>query len=254
MLGHLDDWFYRGIVGIWIDYSLPAGQQVTVWPQIVGDLTSASGACHSSWGPISSAWSRQGTTLTLNVTIPTNATSIVYVPTSSPNTVQESGKLVAQASGVKFLRSAAGAQCLSSPIGFLCFNRPLITISAFQTERNHIAMNPLRISRRELLILAGIVGVSPALAETWSGRSRAAVMPNLMKKEVGPLLQKAMIWTSAPVPGNTHFVAFRKQFTLPDQPRQAMLHLFADVRYLLWINGPVCHTRASTISPQRPGI
>ena len=121
MLGHLDDWFYRGIAGIWIDYSLPAGQQVTVWPQIVGDLTSASGACHTSWGPITSAWSRQGTMLTLNVTIPANAVVIVYVPTSSPNTVQESGKPVAQASGVQFLRSAAGANVYQVESGSYVF-------------------------------------------------------------------------------------------------------------------------------------
>ncbi len=94
-------------------------------------------------------------------------------------------------------------------------------------------MDVPRISRRELLVLAGATSVSGLLA----GRNRAEGRPILPGRDKGPDLQRAMIWTSGPSPVNTHFVAFRKQFTLPDAPREALLSLFADVRYLLWING-----------------
>lgn len=61
-----------------------------------------------------------------------------------------------------------------------------------------------------------------------------------------------MIWTLAPKLRDTHFVAFRKQFMLPDTPRDAVLHLFADVRYLLWINGKYVTRGPARFNPQGP--
>ena len=109
-------------------------------------------------------------------------------------------------------------------------------------------MSLLRLSRRELLMLAGATSVSGLLAE----RDRAAGQPLAQDKDKGPDLQKTMIWTSAPASENTHFVAFRKQFTLPDAPREALLSLFADVRYLLWINGQYVLRGPARFQPQGP--
>ena len=110
-------------------------------------------------------------------------------------------------------------------------------------------MNRVRLTRRELLLLAGASGVTGAMA----GRSRAARRPIAPdRKARGSDLQKTMIWTSAPEPQGTHFVAFRKQFTLPTLPQTALLHLFADVRYLLWINGQYVTRGPARFNPKGP--
>ena len=48
------------------------------------------------------------------------------------------------------------------------------------------------------------------------------------------------------------FTAFRKQFTLTKQPRTAALHLFADVRYLLWVNGQYVTRGPARFNPKGP--
>ncbi len=54
-----------------------------------------------------------------------------------------------------------------------------------------------------------------------------------------PALQQHMIWTEAAPKseGDPVFAAFRKTFTLATPPKTAELRIFADLRYLLWVNG-----------------
>jgi len=61
------------------------------------------------YGRIESNWTREAGALTLNVTVPANTTATVYVPAADPQSVTESGKPTAEATGVKFLRSENGA-------------------------------------------------------------------------------------------------------------------------------------------------
>ncbi len=110
-------------------------------------------------------------------------------------------------------------------------------------------MNKFRLTRRELLLLAGALGASGALVE----RSRAAKESATPQTEnQGLAMQKTMVWASAPEPSGTHFVAFRKQFTLPTRPKEALLHLFADVRYLLWVNGHYVTRGPARFNPKGP--
>ncbi len=55
--------------------------------------------------------------------------------------------------------------------------------------------------------------------------------------EIGAFLREQMIWADATADVGNHFVAFHRSFKLPAKPSVATLHLFADTRYLLWING-----------------
>jgi alpha-L-rhamnosidase len=54
---------------------------------------------------------------------------------------------------------------------------------------------------------------------------------------VGQNLQQQMIWAPPDAKVQSAFVAFRKQFSLPAVSTPAELYIFADVRYMLWING-----------------
>lgn len=57
--------------------------------------------------------------------------------------------------------------------------------------------------------------------------------------QTDPSLQQHMIWTEAAPKsvGDPVFAAFRKNFTLAARPKAAELRIFADLRYLLWVNG-----------------
>ena len=71
-------------------------------------------------------------------------------------------------------------------------------------------------------------------------------------EEIGRGLQTNFIWlASAPV-GRQVYAAFRKSFTLETLPPAATLHLFADSRYILWINGQYVERGPGRFDPRAP--
>jgi hypothetical protein len=104
MLGHIEEWFYRGLGGLTSDPSGPGFKKIMIKPQIVGDLESVNCSYDSSYGQISSNWKREGQKLAMNITIPPNTTATVYVPAKDAAVVTESGKPASEVACVKFLR------------------------------------------------------------------------------------------------------------------------------------------------------
>jgi alpha-L-rhamnosidase len=72
--------------------------------------------------------------------------------------------------------------------------------------------------------------------------------PNAM----GQSLQQQIIWVSPDVTLQSAFIAFRKRFTVAGTPVQARLYLFADVRYLLWIDGHYVLRGPARFNPKGP--
>ena len=77
-----------------------------------------------------------------------------------------------------------------------------------------------------------LVPSSPSARAAAGGASMPATGDSL-----GAELQRSLIWAPAEARPESAFLAFCRCFTLAAAPREAMLHLFADARYLLWING-----------------
>ena len=102
MLGHAEEWFYRGLAGIRPDPIGPGFKRFIIAPQIVGDLTSVSADYHSMYGAIVSAWKRQGDALTLDVTVPANTTATVFIRAKDAASVYESNRPAAQADDITF--------------------------------------------------------------------------------------------------------------------------------------------------------
>lgn len=50
-------------------------------------------------------------------------------------------------------------------------------------------------------------------------------------------LQKSFVWSPSAPTGTQTYAVFRKTLELKEQPKSAVLRLFADSRYILWING-----------------
>jgi len=98
MLGHIEEWFYRGLAGIDFDRSRGPGEEIRIAPVIVGNLTSASASFDSSLGRIVSAWRRESAgseRLTLDVTIPSGTTAKVVLPAGYSAVISLDGHLLA---------------------------------------------------------------------------------------------------------------------------------------------------------------
>jgi alpha-L-rhamnosidase len=60
---------------------------------------------------------------------------------------------------------------------------------------------------------------------------------NIVQDPVGKTLQEGFIWTDQPREQSGVCIGFRRSFELVSKPSIALLHLFADARYILWVNG-----------------
>jgi len=66
------------------------------------------------------------------------------------------------------------------------------------------------------------------------------------------VVQSSMIWSTYASDGKQAYVAFRKNFDLSDISSPALLQLFADSRYMLWINGQYVLRGPCRFNPVRP--
>lgn len=68
----------------------------------------------------------------------------------------------------------------------------------------------------------------------------------------GSAIQSSLIWSNEIPDGIPAYVAFRKSFHLTEVSSPALLQLFADSRYLLWINGQYVLRGPCRFNPKRP--
>jgi alpha-L-rhamnosidase len=77
MLGHAEEWFYRGLAGIDLDMSRAPEDRVRLHPSIVGQLQTVEGSYDSRLGPIESRWTKRANTLQWVITVPTTSTVVL---------------------------------------------------------------------------------------------------------------------------------------------------------------------------------
>jgi hypothetical protein len=100
MLGHAEEWFYRGLGGINIDFAAEASRRLLLRPQIVGKLKEVQTRYVSAWGPIESNWRRGPAQTEYEFTIPANTQATVQLRTRSTDAVRINGAAVDKAPGV----------------------------------------------------------------------------------------------------------------------------------------------------------
>lgn len=64
-------------------------------------------------------------------------------------------------------------------------------------------------------------------------------------------LDASFVWTRAEPPGKQEYAVFRRAFDLDQAPAEATLRIFADVRYVLWINGRYVERGPCRFDPKR---
>jgi alpha-L-rhamnosidase len=100
MLGHAEEWFYRGLGGINVDFSASAPRQLVLRPELVGKLTEVRTRYASAWGPVESNWKRGAKQTEYEFTIPANAQATVELRTVSPDALTIDAAVAGKAPGV----------------------------------------------------------------------------------------------------------------------------------------------------------
>jgi alpha-L-rhamnosidase len=108
MMGSVDTWFYKYLLGIRSDFNHPGFEQFTIKPVVLQDLTFAEGELNTVKGVIKCAWRKEGKNLLFHVSIPANTRAVIYVPASSEKAVTESGKRIAKIKEIKLLGEEEG--------------------------------------------------------------------------------------------------------------------------------------------------
>jgi alpha-L-rhamnosidase len=88
--GAVGRWLFGTVAGIETDG--PGYEKIIIRPRPGGSLTYAKASYDSTHGKIVSDWKIDGSTLTLNVTIPANTTATVYVPAKDAGSVISPGR------------------------------------------------------------------------------------------------------------------------------------------------------------------
>jgi alpha-L-rhamnosidase len=111
---------------------------------------------------------------------------------------------------------------------------------------------------RLTVLLSLMVGINEIARKSLPGATTQQSSENTPLNEKfdhdGQSLQQTMIWASEfdDRSNEARFVAFRKQFNLFTTPATAPLRIFADVRYLLWINGQYILRGPARFDPKGP--
>src|SRR5262245_47019452 len=99
--GAVGDWMYRNIGGIDLDSSGAGYKRSRIAPRVGAGLTSARASLETPYGTLASAWTVAGGRFVLDVTIPVNTSAIVTLWGTQVDRVQESGRPINSAVGVR---------------------------------------------------------------------------------------------------------------------------------------------------------
>lgn len=94
MMGSIDSWFYETLAGVKLSEEFPAYEKTIIHPNFAEGLNRVNCSLQTVRGKLSSGWERKGSILKLNVEIPFNCQSEVWIPNDGKTKVYESGKPV----------------------------------------------------------------------------------------------------------------------------------------------------------------
>jgi hypothetical protein len=115
MLGHAEEWFYRGLAGIDFDLSRAAGRQIVIQPSVVGTMQSAGARLDSKLGRIVSAWTCEGDRVSLEMSVPVDA--VLVLPVGWGKAVKVDGKAVGADGGLRRAADVGGEAAYVLPAG-----------------------------------------------------------------------------------------------------------------------------------------
>ena len=100
MLGDAEEWFYRGLGGIEVNFASRTPTQLVLRPRPVGTLQWVRTSYESVWGRVESNWKRGSEKTDYDLLIPANSTATVIIETASPKSLRVTGKDAVRAVGL----------------------------------------------------------------------------------------------------------------------------------------------------------
>jgi alpha-L-rhamnosidase len=101
--GAIGDWMYREVVGLDTYEDGVGYKHSRVQPHIGGGLDSASASLQTYYGKLSSGWKVTPDKILLDVEIPDNTNSTVYIPAKNIESITESNVPISSLSGIKII-------------------------------------------------------------------------------------------------------------------------------------------------------
>lgn len=108
LLGDLLIWMYENLAGIHSDGNDVAFRKIIMKPSFAIDLSYVNASYQSPYGTIKSSWKKESGQLNWNITVPANATAVVYIPAKQNAEVKEGSSTASSSEGIKFLKMEDG--------------------------------------------------------------------------------------------------------------------------------------------------
>lgn len=119
------------------------------------------------------------------------------------------------------------------------------------------------MKRLSVFILAVLAAESASKSQTEPQAEVAAALSGkspppltqclkIVQDPAGKTLQESFIWSDPPAEKEGVALGFRKTFDLGKKPASALLRLFADARYILWVNGGYVDRGPARFQPNGP--
>src|SRR5207249_8118970 len=118
--GAIGNWLYQVVAGI--APGAPGYRHTMFQPQPGGGLTFASATHQSLYGEVATSWQIDGERFHLTVTVPTNTTATVVIPTRLGRRITEGGVTLESAVGICRVRREQKATSIEIGSGMYTFN------------------------------------------------------------------------------------------------------------------------------------
>ncbi len=106
--GAIGDWMYRVMAGLDTYEDGVGYKHSMIRPHIGGGFTHAGASLATYYGTLSSKWNIEKDRILLDIEIPANTSSTIYIPAASAGDVTEGGKALTQVSGIEVTGAADG--------------------------------------------------------------------------------------------------------------------------------------------------
>jgi alpha-L-rhamnosidase len=120
--GSIGEWLYRVVAGI--NTGEPGYRHVALRPRPGGDMTYAEASYTSSHGLIRSGWHREENVTRYDVTVPSNTTATLEIPTADPDRIYEGDFPADKAKGVTWIKYEGGFAVYHLESGTYSFTAP----------------------------------------------------------------------------------------------------------------------------------
>jgi alpha-L-rhamnosidase len=125
LLGDLLIWMYENLGGIKSDSIETGFKKIIMKPSFRDDLDRVTASYACPYGIIKSEWKKENGDLKWMITVPANASAIVYLPAKTINEITEGDKMLGDSKDIKFLRMENGTAVLEVGSGNYSFKTTL---------------------------------------------------------------------------------------------------------------------------------